>query len=307
MAPQAKDVVPRGGARERQATHVSDRRRIPPRDDWDDELELGEWERPAEKPRASSRRPYDRAPDQAHDPLDDLLRDRPREPERRRELPPRDYPGRTGPPVTRSRYTEPVPEPGYRPRRAPYDPTDDDLYGAEPEIAEDYGEWEAPPTPRKRPTGRRAPAREAHDVEFGEEFTAPPARRRRDTLREEPRRKPRGPAVSVPRPAVNDNVAVGAGLLALLSVVFMVATVAAGTGDLADWIPIHLDSAGNADRWGSPDVLWRLPFGAFMVFAMSAIVAILLWKRDRFASRFVLVGTALVQIVAWVALIDHIW
>ncbi len=87
----------------------------------------------------------------------------------------------------------------------------------------------------------------------------------------------------------------------------MVASIAAGSADLPDWFPIHLDAAGNPDLWGTDSVLWRIPFGAFMALIMSLVIAAFLWSRDRFAARLAITGTAAVQILAWVALIDFIW
>lgn len=87
----------------------------------------------------------------------------------------------------------------------------------------------------------------------------------------------------------------------------MVASIAAGAGDLPEWFPIHLDAAGNPDVWGTDAVLWRIPFGALMAMVMALIIAGFLWKRDRFAARMAIVGTAAIQVLAWVALIDFIW
>jgi len=93
----------------------------------------------------------------------------------------------------------------------------------------------------------------------------------------------------------------------LLSLVFMVATIAAGAGDLPEWFPIHLNASGDADAWGTSDVLWRIPFGVLIATAMSVAIAAILWKRDRFAARFAISGAAIVQVLAWVALVDFIW
>ncbi len=87
----------------------------------------------------------------------------------------------------------------------------------------------------------------------------------------------------------------------------MIASIAAGAGDLPEWFPIHYDASGNVDRWGTQSVLWRIPFGAFMAMIMSLVIAAFLWKRDRFAARFAITGSAVVQVLAWVALIDFIW
>lgn len=87
----------------------------------------------------------------------------------------------------------------------------------------------------------------------------------------------------------------------------MLASIAAGAGDLPEWLPIHLDASGNVDVWGTKATLWRIPLGALMALIMGLVVAAFLWKRDRFAARFAIVGTAIVQVLAWVALVDFIW
>jgi hypothetical protein len=113
--------------------------------------------------------------------------------------------------------------------------------------------------------------------------------------------------VSVPRPAINDSAVIGIVAASLLSLVFMAATIAAGAGDLPDSFPIHLDASGDPDLWGTSDTLWRIPFGTLMALIMSLVIAAFLWKRDRFAARTAIAGTALVQVLAWVALIDFVW
>jgi hypothetical protein len=95
--------------------------------------------------------------------------------------------------------------------------------------------------------------------------------------------------------------------LSLLSLVLMAASIAAGAGDLPDWFPIHLDASGDANSWGTSDVLWRIPFGVLMALIMSLAIAAVLWKRDRFAARLAIAGTALAQVLAWVALVDFVW
>jgi hypothetical protein len=131
-----------------------------------------------------------------------------------------------------------------------------------------------------------------------------PGSRRRSARRGEQRARP---AVSVPRPAIDDGAVVAVIAASLLSLVFMIATIAAGAGDLPDWFPVHLNASGDPDRWGNSGWLWRIPFGALMTLVMSLAIAALVWKRDRFAARFTIVGTAAAQVLAWVALIDFIW
>ena len=100
---------------------------------------------------------------------------------------------------------------------------------------------------------------------------------------------------------------VGFVALSLLSLVLMIATLLAQGGDLPSSFPIHLDASGNADRFGDSATLWRIPFGILMTMLMALVVAAILWKRDRFAARFVVAGTILAQVLAWVALADFLF
>lgn len=94
---------------------------------------------------------------------------------------------------------------------------------------------------------------------------------------------------------------------AILSLLIMAGVVWYGLGDLAPVIPWHLDAAGNVDRWASNSALWRIPFGSFMALAIGIVLGWFLWKRDRFAARFIIVSMCLVQVLAWVAVIDQLW
>jgi len=95
--------------------------------------------------------------------------------------------------------------------------------------------------------------------------------------------------------------------IGLVSLVLMVATVAARQHKIADWLPIHLNAAGEPDRWGSPATLWRLPLMAAMVTLMSAVLAWFASKRDAFAVQFILASTLLIQALCWIALVNLAW
>lgn len=168
---------------------------------------------------------------------------------------------------------------------------------------EDYPEQPVRQSAASMPSQRqRYPAAPA-DFEAGG-YAAPATRRGRSRGRDAARPRP---SVSVPRPAINDGPVIAIVAISLLSLVFMAATVAAGASDLPEWFPIHLNASGDPDAWGARDTLWRIPFGVLMALIMSLVIAAVLWKRDRFAARTAIAGTALVQLIGWVALIDFIW
>lgn len=87
----------------------------------------------------------------------------------------------------------------------------------------------------------------------------------------------------------------------------MVGVVWYGVGDLDELIPWHLNASADVDQWASNSTLWRIPFGVFMALAIGLGIGAYLWKRDRFAARFILASMCLVQLLAWVAVIDQLW
>lgn len=113
--------------------------------------------------------------------------------------------------------------------------------------------------------------------------------------------------MALPKPAISDRpltLLVGAALIGLLA---MIATVWWGVGGLASPIPWHVNPSGNVDVWASNTALWRIPFGVFMSLVIGLAVGVFLWKRDRFAARFVIASLCLAQIIAWVAVVDQLW
>lgn len=282
---------------------MSDRRRNPKQDDWDDDLDLAGWEpptsrkRPAQQPprNPSQPRPDPYASDFENPSVDPYDPYQP--PPARQTQQPRE---RRGSDPSRGQYPDQRP-PSSQPYRAPASSS-----RGTPPAPSDYDEFAMQPTRQSAAsapsTRQRYPPAPA-DFE-PEGYAAPPARRRRTRSQDARRTRP---GVSVPRPAINDGTVIGIATISLLSLVFMAATVAAGAGDLPEWFPIHLDASGDADSWGTSDVLWRIPFGVLMTVAMSVVIAVILWKRDRFAARMAMAGTALAQVLAWVALADFIW
>jgi hypothetical protein len=85
----------------------------------------------------------------------------------------------------------------------------------------------------------------------------------------------------------------------------MVLLLGARIGGLPSPMMLRLDAAGNPELWGPPSVLWRLPMMSFFLTLMFLVVAWFLHPIDRFAARFALGASFVVQLVAWVAVFQH--
>lgn len=70
---------------------------------------------------------------------------------------------------------------------------------------------------------------------------------------------------------------------------------------------LHLDAAGNPDFWGPASALWRLPLMSFFITMLFLAVSWFLHPIDRFGARFALGAALVVQLVAWVAVIQHVF
>lgn len=125
----------------------------------------------------------------------------------------------------------------------------------------------------------------------------------------------------VPRPSVSmamPQVVAGSSLAAdptallllgvnLLSLLLMALLIGLRLGGVPSPTVLHLDAAGNADRWGPPGILWRLPLMTLFISLMFGVAAWFLHPIDRFAARFALGAAAVAQLVAWVAVIQHLF
>jgi hypothetical protein len=186
------------------------------------------------------------------------------------------------------------------------EPYPDDL-GAPPE---DF-DTDSPPPPR-RP--RRQPQRAARGARVAE---TPASARRASRRGSEPattirERLPRGAGtIAIPRAVSGSSLVADQTALAMLavnvaSIVIMALLLGVRVGGIPSPTVLHLDAAGNPDRWGPASVLWRLPLMAFFLTLMFTAVAWFLHPIDRFAARFALGAAAVTQLVAWVAVIQHI-
>ncbi|MFN8591053.1 MAG: DUF1648 domain-containing protein [Thermomicrobiales bacterium] len=177
------------------------------------------------------------------------------------------------------------------------------------DLIEDDGEDapEPPPAPararRATPASRKEPTRAA---------ASQPGRRARS--RPEPSRPAIArPAVTIGMPRVvttsplaSDSTALILLGIGLVSVLVMALLLAVRLGGLPDTIVLHLNAAGMPDRWGAPSVLWRLPIMSLFMTVMFSVVAWFLYPIDRFGARFALAAAVVAQLVAWVAVIQHL-
>lgn len=180
------------------------------------------------------------------------------------------------------------------------------------------------------------PFDEPYDAEFEESRPAPPRSRRRQApasnaatgRRRNTRRAAAGAAtgraatrgprmpglpvsISAPRAVTDASLAADPMALLLLgvnllSVVVMALVLGVRLGSLPPDIVLRLDAAGNPNLWGSPSVLWRLPVMSLFLTVMFLAVSWFLHPIDRFAARFALGAAVAAQLVAWVAVIQHL-
>jgi hypothetical protein len=156
--------------------------------------------------------------------------------------------------------------------------------------AEDFGA--SPAAPREQRSRRRM-------------ATPAPAVERRPGPPRTPASQQIGGLIAAAGPQT--RLVVGVGGFALLSLVFMAATIAGRMSSLPDWIPIHLNAEGQPDLWGTASTLWRIPLMVLMLTLMSAAVSWYLWKREPFAARFTLASTVLIHALSWIALVNLVW
>lgn len=171
---------------------------------------------------------------------------------------------------------------------------------------------------------RRVASRPARRVEFDDEFEpdheqpwedddfqrrTPRPRRRASAASGRPRRSPAskqlGGMISAADSQAKYVVAVAG--LAIVSLVFMAATVAGRTSALPAWMPIHSNAQGNPDLWGDPNTIWRIPLMVAILTIMSAAVAWFVSKGDPFAARFALGTVILVHAMSWIGLVALAW
>ena len=273
-------------------------------DDWDD-FDIPTWDdstaktskrgsSPSQSSSAPNRREY---PDSALDSYDS-----PSSPPRQSS---RSSAGSQQPARLSNRVPSRPTRPLQDPYRDPYSGYDDSLagdpYAPEPQYARQEpvrpaasSQYDLYADPASEPSwGDAVPYQEA------------PAPRRGRASR--PRTRAAGPSVSITRPAISDGTLATIVGVAVLGLLLMIGVVWWGIGDIPSVIPWHLNASGDVDGWVSSSTLWRIPFGVFMSLAIGLVVGVFLWKRDRFAARFLVSSMCIVQVLAWVAVIDQLW
>jgi hypothetical protein len=166
---------------------------------------------------------------------------------------------------------------------------------------------DTPPAPRRhrrqpsKPRERREPAPRATPPRRSR---ASPAAARGQTAR---------PTLTIGMPQavagaslVADQAALALLGLNVISILLMAILLAVRIGGLPSSLILQLDAAGNPALWGPPSALWRLPLMSFFLTLMFGVVAWFLHPLDRFAARFALGSAIVAQLIAWVALIQHL-
>jgi len=92
-----------------------------------------------------------------------------------------------------------------------------------------------------------------------------------------------------------------------LSLIIMTLLVANRQNAVPPGFPVHFSASGIPDRWGVPSLLWRLPLMAAMLTLMNVLVAWTAAPHDRFASRFALCASLVIQLVVWIAVLRYLY
>jgi hypothetical protein len=213
---------------------------------------------------------------------------------------------------------DPIAPPGTASRRDdPFLPDDDPL-SAEAWQLELEDDDILPEERQAEPVARDAPPRRARrQPERSQESREASTAARRSPRRARTRTATRGEAgrptvtIGVPQivagsPLIADQTALLLLGINVVSVVVMALFVGIRVGAIPSPTVLRLDAAGNPALWGSPGVLWRLPLMSASLAIMFLAVAWFLHPLDRFAARFALGAAVVAQLIAWVAVIQHL-
>ncbi len=105
---------------------------------------------------------------------------------------------------------------------------------------------------------------------------------------------------------LNDNIAVALLGITVLMNVAMVLFILIRYNSLPQSIVLHWNVNGDPDRIGSPREIWVIPIITALVTIANLILSWSIEKFDRFAARFLLAASCMVEVVAWIALITLI-
>jgi hypothetical protein len=166
------------------------------------------------------------------------------------------------------------------------------------------------PHPPRRPRRRPSSTRTTREAEPGAQKTL---RRSRSiaTGGARGRAAHTGVTISMPRVITGSSLVADQMALALVginaaSILVMVLLLVMRMSGIPSPTVLQLDAAGNPDLWGPPSVLWRLPLMSLFITILFLVVAWFLHPIDRFAARFALGAAMVAQLVAWVAVIQHL-
>jgi hypothetical protein len=140
----------------------------------------------------------------------------------------------------------------------------------------------------------------------------PPRRQPRPTIQRPSFQRPNIQKPSLP-PAianadlVNDASALGFIGISCLSLAAMAIIVANRVSTLDPVIATHVSASGIMEHFTSRTTVWQLPLLATMMTLMNLVAAWFVSPLDRFASRFLLATSIVVQFVTWVAVFRILW
>ncbi len=171
---------------------------------------------------------------------------------------------------------------------------------------------DAPPAPR-RPRRQPPAMRGGRGADATSRVRLSPRRVSDERTKSVRERKPRAAvSIGMQRAVAESSLFSDPAALALLalngvSILVMALLLGARLGAVPSPTVLHLDAAGNPDVWGPARALWRLPLMSFFITVMFLTVSWFLHPIDRFGARFALGAALVVQLVAWVAVIQHVF
>jgi hypothetical protein len=153
------------------------------------------------------------------------------------------------------------------------------------------------------------------DQEYEDDWVEPAPRR--SASRTRPRPQVRLSKPNIPRPTMpaaisnaalaNDTTSlalIGTGLLGLA---FMAVIVSNRLEASPEVIATHVSASGALEDMRGRNALWRIPVLSSMLMLMNIVAAWFFATIDRFAARFMLGASLVVQFIAWVAVIRYLW
>lgn len=119
--------------------------------------------------------------------------------------------------------------------------------------------------------------------------------------------KPTLPPAIANADIVNDASALAFVGISCLSLAGMAIVVANRIDAVNPVIATHVSASGVLEHFASRTTIWQVPLLATMLTLMNVVAAWFISPLDRFASRFLLTTSVIVQFVAWVAVLRILW